>query len=567
MGSPSLDVDNVNLMFIGECNLVGCGMMNLSLTHGVSSQVDTVLVDMILFWRQCQVLYQKVIAYQIKKIETWARECAAIQRVVVVMLVCVLPLVGLVACADDGGDSDGADSKADIDLTDKKQWFKDDGQWSDSKGDRMSLSEGTVAERTARLAEDAGGVVHYVVHAGRGDRTVLVTPQDFIDGETPLIVSLHGFGGNSADHAAYFPLHERVNSHGFALLLPNGSRNADGITFWNPTDECCQGGKSGEDDVGYLTELVAEAQKVRNFGPIIFFGYSNGGFMAYHMACKGLPGLAGVVSLAGTSYVEDASCQGSPPIPVLHIHGTDDSVIMFEGDSTKSQPREEVEPGFYIGAEEIVTRWAHRAGCAWPEDLEPYDTLDLDEWVEGAETQLYRVGSRCGVGIGIELWEGVGSGHSPGYGDEFIDAVGQWFLSHFDSAFDDRCPGYDPRTLKVILHQPHVPVVLRPDLVDQIAEAIRQDLEDPVTIDNLEIEDAGDATLVTVHDSGALGDPSTRPNQRRDGTPFFRIIELYAEAHFEDGMTVFFRVYVNLDDTEQGCVVSGVAIPPLDFVP
>ena len=257
-------MDNVNLMFIGECNLVGCGMMNLSLTHGVSSQVDTVLVDMIPFWRQCQVLYQKVIAYQIKKIETWARECAAIQRVVVVMLVCVLPLVGLVACADDGGDSDGADSKADIDLTDKRQWF----------------------------------------------------------------------------------------------------------------------------------------------------------------------------------------------------------------------------------------------------------------------------------------------------------------LSHFDSAFDNRCPGYDPRTLKVvILGQPHVPVVLRPDLVDQIAEAIRQDLEDPVTIDNLEIEDAGDATLVTVHDSGALGDPSTGPNQRRDGTPFFRIIQLYAEAHFEDGMTVFFRVYVNLDDTEQGCVVSGVAIPPLDFVP
>ena len=54
--------------------------------------------------------------------------------------------------------------------------------------------------RTDRpLAEDAGGVVHYIDHPARQDRTVLVTPLEFVDGETPLIVSLHGYGGNSAD--------------------------------------------------------------------------------------------------------------------------------------------------------------------------------------------------------------------------------------------------------------------------------------------------------------------------------------------------------------------------------
>ncbi|MCE2459080.1 MAG: hypothetical protein J4G14_14915 [Dehalococcoidia bacterium] len=63
-------------------------------------------------------------------------------------------------------------------------------QWSEDKDEWKSLPDGTTLERTARLAEDAGG-------AGRGDRTVLVLPTDFVDGRTPLIVSLHGYGADS----------------------------------------------------------------------------------------------------------------------------------------------------------------------------------------------------------------------------------------------------------------------------------------------------------------------------------------------------------------------------------
>ena len=142
-----------------------------------------------------------------------------------------------------------------------------------------------------------------------------MTPLGFVDGETPLIVSLHGYGGDSAYHTSYVPLHERVNSDGFALLLPNGQLDSQGNRFWNPTDRCCEGGKTGENDVAYLAELVAEARKVMDFGPVYFFGYSNGGFMSHRMACKGLPGLRAVASLAGTSYVEDSSCEGAPPCP------------------------------------------------------------------------------------------------------------------------------------------------------------------------------------------------------------------------------------------------------------
>ena len=296
-------------------------------------------------------------------------------------------------------------------------------QWSKGKDE-----QGTALERTARLAKEAGGKVHYLDYAGR-ETAVLVVPLEFVDGRTPLIVSLHGFGGDSSYQAAYVPLHQRVNTDGFGVLLPNGQLDPLGNRFWNPMDECCQGGKTGGDDVAFLTALVAEAKEVRDFGPVYFFGYSNGGFMSHHMACKGLPGLRAVASLAGTSYVEDASCEGAPPVSVLHIHGTEDSVILYEGAETESDAKGDGAKAFYAGAREMVKRWSRRAGCEWPEDAQPHAALDLDQHVAGSETQVFRAEAGCAEGIAVELWMGRGSSHSPGYGDAFVDALIDWLLS------------------------------------------------------------------------------------------------------------------------------------------
>jgi len=335
---------------------------------------------------------------------------------------CVFLTLTLLSCT-----SDSEEPPKSKETSAKKQWSKDKDEWE-------SLSDGTALERTSKLAEDTGGDVHYINHPGRGNRTVLVTPVDFVDGETPLIVSLHGYGADSAFHSLYVPLHERVNSDGFALLLPNGAPDSEGNRSWNPTDgtfaeKTGKTDKVSQDDVAYLTELVAEARKLRDFGPVYLFGYSNGGFMAYHMACKGLPGLRAVASLSGTSYVEDSTCDGAPPVSVLHIHGTEDSVILFNGDETEPDPKSNGRRAFYASARDMVTRWSQRAGCNWTEAPEPYTTLDLDDHVPGPETKTYRSDSPCTAGVTIELWTSEGSNHTPGYGDAFTNTLLEWLLS------------------------------------------------------------------------------------------------------------------------------------------
>ena len=321
--------------------------------------------------------------------------------------------------------------KTDWADADKSQWADTDkSQWADDKDDGQ-ISSGSVLEATVRLMEEAGADVHYVALPGREERTVLATPREFVEGKTPLVVSLHGFGGNSAHQAMYVPLHERVNADGFALMLPNGTRDADGSRSWNPTDEAFSGktGKTAQDDAAYLTELVSEARRMKNFGHIYFFGYSNGGFMAHHIGCKGLPGLRAVASLAGTSYVEATACDDAPAVSALQIHGSDDEVIRFDGDRAEPDPKSGGETAFYLGAREMAARWSAKAGCDRPTDLEAYAALDLDEYVPGDETQAYRAVSGCADGVSVELWASEGSGHAPAYGRAFRDALIQWLLS------------------------------------------------------------------------------------------------------------------------------------------
>ncbi len=292
---------------------------------------------------------------------------------------------------------------------------------------RLFWLEDTGYGKTMRLVESGGGKAQ-IINYGQayGARaSVLVLPDPLPEGEIPLIVSLHGFGGDSFSHSQYFPLHDLVNRDGFALLLPEGVKDLKGNSFWNPTDGCCDKNGSPVDDVSALTALVQEASGEFDMGPLYFFGYSNGGFMAYHMACKGLPGLRAVASLAGTSYYEDSNCEDAPPVSVLHVHGEKDEVIRFHGSEAKLSYPAPIER--YVGAKDMYWRWGERAGCHSEKDSE--ERLDLDANMEGPETFVHRFTEGCADGITVEMWTSDGGGHAPGYGYAFTDALLAWLLA------------------------------------------------------------------------------------------------------------------------------------------
>ena len=238
----------------------------------------------------------------------------------------------------------------------------------------------------------------------------------------PLILTLHGYSSHHMGQDSYFGMSRLVNSYNFALVLPNGTRDDGGNRFWNATDSCCGEAATRPDDVAYLTDLVEEAAEHVNIDSVFVTGMSNGGFMAYRLACESLPGLAGIVVVAGSSFSDEARCNSASPVSVLHIHGTADEVISFEGGSNPDIGR-----GSYPSARVVIHRWARRAGCDLSE-AETLPNLDMDRAVGGSETSVSRYRSGCWDGLVVELWEMDSSSHVPRLADDFGERILDWLF-------------------------------------------------------------------------------------------------------------------------------------------
>jgi len=159
-------------------------------------------------------------------------------------------------------------------------------------------------------------------------------PQDYDPAvPMPLIVSLHGYTGSGLGQNTYLGLSELTEVLGTLLIIPNGRRNGANQRFWSATDFCCDFGNQGDVDLDYLRGLIDEAKTHFNIDEerIGLIGHSNGGFMAYRMACEASDLVTAVVSLAGTSWAEADRCGSPSPVSVLHAHGTWDATIRYSG--------------------------------------------------------------------------------------------------------------------------------------------------------------------------------------------------------------------------------------------
>ena len=154
----------------------------------------------------------------------------------------------------------------------------------------------------------------------------IITPPDVAAGtKLPVIFLLHGFGDGPVDVRGSGDWANAVVQHQFMLVTPSGVANS-----WN-AGLCCGIAKGTEiDDVSYLGTLVAEISKRPDVDPdrIFMAGFSNGGMMTYRFLCVGGDRIKAAASVSGTKVID---CKPKRPIPILHIHGTGDETVPYEG--------------------------------------------------------------------------------------------------------------------------------------------------------------------------------------------------------------------------------------------
>lgn len=251
-----------------------------------------------------------------------------------------------------------------------------------------------------------------------GDRaTELLLPKEHSpDFAVPLLINLHGYSGNGFAHTAYTYLQEAAEKAGVAYIAPTGSEDSFGSTYWNATTACCDFNNSDVDDIGYLTSLIEEAQKVANIDSkrIYLFGHSNGHFMSYAYLCSGVRKIAAIAGLAGAMEPDPQSCKAAPN-NILHIHGEQDGTILYGGGSILGNA--------YSSVEVTANYWREKNKCS----RETSSASDLLVSLDGEETVISS--NSCTAGS-LEVWsipEGV---HTPALDAKFADSVLGWLLGH-----------------------------------------------------------------------------------------------------------------------------------------
>jgi polyhydroxybutyrate depolymerase len=149
----------------------------------------------------------------------------------------------------------------------------------------------------------------------------------------PLVVLLHEYGPSGQAVEDYMMLQPLAETRGFLYCHPDSGIDRWGVQFWNATDACCDFGNTGADDAGYLRALIEEigSQFAVDRKRVYLVGHSNGGFMAYRMACQSADLIAGIASLAGMTFLDPSACQPSQPVNVLHIQARTDQVAFYGG--------------------------------------------------------------------------------------------------------------------------------------------------------------------------------------------------------------------------------------------
>ena len=113
----------------------------------------------------------------------------------------------------------------------------------------------------------------------------------------PLVVVLHGYGGNN--NPDRFAMNATADRHGFAVCYPQGAKDGRGKSCWN-VGYPFQADMT-VDDVRFLTELVRHLQKKHGLSRHNVFctGMSNGGEMCYQLAAQRPRLFAAVAPVSG----------------------------------------------------------------------------------------------------------------------------------------------------------------------------------------------------------------------------------------------------------------------------
>ncbi|MGK4005277.1 PHB depolymerase family esterase [Sorangium sp. So ce1036] len=258
----------------------------------------------------------------------------------------------------------------------------------------------------ARASRPAGD--HWVhVTSGGLERVALLHVPSWLRQRgkgAPLVLDFHHANGTPEMEAALSGLSALADERGLLVAYPAGVGGS-----WNAGACCGQAWVDGVDDVGFTRDLIDAISDEHCVDPgrIFVTGMSNGALMAHRLGCELADTIAAIAPVAGVLHLApEDTCAPTRPVSVLHVHGTEDPSIPYDG-GTGWVPVPMPGSLEFISVAQSLATWRDRDRCA-----------DTSHRTHARGDTTCTAWSRCADGAAVEHCAVEGGGHTwPGGGD------------------------------------------------------------------------------------------------------------------------------------------------------
>ncbi|MGA0064906.1 MAG: alpha/beta hydrolase family esterase [Ilumatobacteraceae bacterium] len=215
-------------------------------------------------------------------------------------------------------------------------------------------------------------------------RRFLVTPPPDGDDAPALVMVLHGIGGSAAGVRDYVDVEAVAADLGVRIVAvyPEGSGDDTGFPqSWNAGGCCPFANLDDVNDVAFLTAVIDKVRTDHSTDPnrTWVIGHSNGGMMAYRLACD-MPGLVSAIGIGAGALVTPCAPTGAyaTAVNLVHLHGEQDPVVPFNGGAIAGIN--------FPSVTATLASWATAHDCIAAADT----AVDTDTWTcrNGASARL-----------------------------------------------------------------------------------------------------------------------------------------------------------------------------------
>lgn len=218
------------------------------------------------------------------------------------------------------------------------------------------------ADRDGRASAQRQTLTHKGI-----ERSYVIRVPDAVardDRRVPLVLVLHGGGGNAENAEKMTGFTEKATREGFIVAYPEGTgRRKNRLLTWNAGHCCGYAMDKRIDDVGFISTLLDKLIEGYPIDPkrIYATGMSNGGMMTHRLGIELATKITAIAPVVGTLFGDEKT--PAHPVSAIMLNGKLDQSVPYQGgppggrfagawDGTPAQP-----------ALEQAAFWARVDGC------------------------------------------------------------------------------------------------------------------------------------------------------------------------------------------------------------